>query len=125
MVNAPKRELSIEDFQTKKIINIIISLENLSRMLDSAKAEELIDKYFKSASASRERKDLRTLFDTLPSVSSEQIINGDSIIVSGTVRDDSSLTAFYILKDVKPIFSYLEKLQKKGKPLPNLGGLNL
>jgi len=124
-INAQTREISIEDFQSKKLINVAVSQESLSRILDSKKAEELIDTYFKKSEASKERKDLRSFVEQLPLIPFERIIIGDSVIISATVNNETSMTAFYILKDVKPIFSYLEKLQQRGKPLPNLGGLNL
>ncbi|MGC2237165.1 MAG: hypothetical protein WA584_13450 [Pyrinomonadaceae bacterium] len=124
-INAQTREISIEDFQSKKLISVAVSQESLSRILDSKKAEELIDTYFKKSESSKERKDLRSFVETLPLIPFEQITAGDSVIISATVNNETSMTAFYILKDVKPIFSYLEKLQQRGKPLPNLGGLNL
>jgi hypothetical protein len=122
-IDAGKKEFTVEDFQTKKAVNIAISDETLLRILDAEKAENLIDVYLKTRTG--ERKDLRTFFDALPLIPLDRLVVGDNIIISAAISDESGITAFYILKNVKPVFSYLEKLQKKGKPLPNLGGITL
>ena len=124
-IDLNKREFTIEDIQTKKIVKIAISDETLLKILSEEKADELINTYFKNNNQTGERKNFKLFYDELSLIPTDRLAVGDNIIISAAVNDESAMTAFYLLKDVKPVFSYLEKQQKKGKPLPNLGGINL
>jgi hypothetical protein len=116
----------IEDLQSKRKIRIEIGQESNLKKLEPEKSDELIKNYFKNNENPGEKKNLRTFFDELPLIALDRLIIGDSLIVSGSVsEDEKTINAFYLLKNAEEIIKYIEKLKQKGKPLPNLGGLNL
>ncbi len=116
----------LEDLQSKRKIRIEIGQESNLKKLEPEKSDELIKNYFKNNENSGEKKNLRTFFDELPLIALDRLIIGDSLIVSGSVSEDEKMiNAFYLLKNAEEIIKYIEKLKQKGKPLPNLGGLNL
>ena len=121
-IDLNKREFTIEDIQTKKIVKIAISDETLLKILSEEKADELLNTYFKNNNQPGERKDFKLFYDELSLIPMDRLAVGDNIIISAAVNDESAMTAFYLLKDVKPVFSYLEKQQKKGNHFLISGG---
>lgn len=124
-IDQTNKNIKLEDIQTKKTVEVSVSDETIVKLLNKEIEEKLISFFFKNTNAPSQTKNLRLFFDTLPTISSDQLTVGDEVIFSVAVSNDSKATAFYVLKDMKTFFSYLEKQRKKGQPLPNLGGISL
>lgn len=124
-IDPATKQIKLEDVQSKKTMDVTVGDETIVKILDKKSEESLIDTFSNSTAQPGSRNDLRTLFDALPTSASNQLSIGDDIIFSAMVIDGSKVSAFYVLKDTKAFFSYLEKRRKAGQPLPNLGGINL
>lgn len=124
-IDPATKQIKLEDVQSKKTMDVMVNDETIVKILNKKSEETLIDTFSNSTAQSGSGNDLRTLFDGLPTATSNQLSIGDDIIFSAIVTDGSKVSAFYVLKDTKAFFSYLEKRRKSGQPLPNLGGINL
>jgi hypothetical protein len=121
-----ENRFEIEDFQTKKKFTVEISNEATLKILEQNKSKEIIENYFNTDNTSKQKPDLKSFLDKIPSATFNRLTVGDSLLMSVSVNEDETVfTAYYLLKDVSPIFKYLDKLKQQGKPLPNLGGLSL
>ena len=129
-IDLSDKVITVSDMQSRQPIKIKIDPEINLKKLTTEKSKELItlslNKNSQKLGGAPVTGDLKSFFDTLPATSLEQLKVGSSIIMSAILGDNNTpSTAFQMLTDVEPLFKTIQENQKKGQPMPYLGGLSL
>jgi len=105
-VNAEKREIKINDQQSKQAMTIAVSNDSLLRRLTPELLAALMPAKPGSGStaAAKSSGDLQEMFDQLPALKIEELKPGESILISSTKgAEPARVTAIAIVSGVGPL----------------------
>jgi hypothetical protein len=105
-VNAEKREIKINDQQSKQAVTIVVSNDSLLRRLTPELLAALLPAKPGSGSTTPAKSsgDLQEMFDQLPALKIEELKPGESILISSTKgAEPARVTAIAIVSGVGPL----------------------
>ena len=123
-VNAEKREIKINDQQSKQAVTIVVSNDSLLRRLTPELLAALMPpKPGSNAAPAKSGGDLQEMFDQLPAVKIEELKPGESILISSTKgAEPARVTAIAIVSGVGPLLQN----NQGGRPAAvSLGAMSL
>jgi len=120
-VNAEKREIKINDAQSKQAVTIVVSNDSLLRRLTPELLAALAPPK-PGTNVAPARGDLQEMFDQLPALKIEELKAGESILVSSTKgAEPTRVTAIAIVSGVGPLLQ-----NNQGRPAAvSLGAMSL
>ncbi|HEY2961990.1 MAG TPA: hypothetical protein VGJ37_06205 [Pyrinomonadaceae bacterium] len=125
-VNTEKREIKINDLQSKQPVTIVVSNDSLLRRLTPELLNALVPPKpggGSNAAPPKSSGDLQEMFDQLPAVKIDELKPGESILVSSTKgAEPARVTAIAIVSGVGPLLQN----NQGGRPAAvSLGAMSL